>query len=38
LVHPDERRIERLMQAGPGTELTPEEIATARERAANLAK
>lgn len=38
LVHPDEREIERLMQAGPGTELTPDEITTAREGAAKRAK
>ncbi len=38
LEHPDERLIERLMQAGPGTELTPEEITTAREGAAKKAK
>jgi hypothetical protein len=38
LVHPDEREIERLMQAGPGTELTPEEIITAREGAAKRGK
>ena len=38
LVHPDERSIERLMHPGPGTALTPEEITTARERAAELAK
>ncbi len=38
LVHPEERFVERLMQAGPGTELTPEEIATAREGAAKRAE
>ena len=38
LGHPDEKIVERLMQAGPGTLLIPEEITTARKRAAILAK